>query len=111
MFRFWAHRSSLSIKTNLKINKVKQDLTQPPTKSENDKDKKGQDDMGFILSPPRCFPSFSFPLPKVLTSPPSWLKNVRDDFLIPPNGFHHLRGLFPKKYHHSQTIFSNFVCL
>jgi len=84
------------LKQTFMINKVKQDLTQPPTKSENDKDKKGQDDMGLILSPPRCFPSFSFLLPKVLASPPSWLKNVRDDFFIPPNGFHHLRGLFPK---------------
>ena len=52
--------------------------------------------MGLILSPPRCFPSLSFSLPKVPTSPPSWLKNVRDDFFIPPNGFHHLRGLFSK---------------
>ena len=38
----------------------------------------------------------SFSLPMVLTSPPSWLKNVRDDLFIPPNGCHHLRGLFPK---------------
>ena len=52
--------------------------------------------MSLILSHPRCFPSLSFSLPKVLISPPSWLKNVRDDFFIPPNGFHHLRGLFPK---------------
>jgi len=52
--------------------------------------------MGLILSLPRCFPSLSFSLPKVLTSPPSWLKNVRDDFFLPPNGFHHLRRLFPK---------------
>ena len=51
--------------------------------------------MSLILSHPRCFPSLSFSLPKVLTSPTSWLKNVRDDFFIPPNGFHHLRGLFP----------------
>jgi len=35
-------------------------------------------------------------LPKVPTSTPSWLKNVRDDFYIPPNGFYHLRRLFSK---------------
>ena len=80
----------------LKINKVKQDLTHPPTTSKQEKDKEGQVDMGLILSHPRCFPFLSFSLPKVLTSPPSWLRNVRDDFFIPPNGCHHLRGLFPK---------------
>jgi len=41
----------------LKINKVKQDLTNPPTTSKKEKDKEGQVDMGLILSPPRCFPS------------------------------------------------------
>ena len=40
--------------------------------------------------------SLSFSLPKVPISTPTWLKNVRDDFFIPPNSFHHLRGLFPK---------------
>ena len=73
----------------LKMNKVKQALIHPPTPSKNEKDKEGQVDMGLILSHPRCFPSLSFSLPKVLTSPPSWLKNVRDDFFIPPNGCHH----------------------
>jgi len=77
-------------------NKVKQDLTQPLTTNDNEKDKEGQVDMGLIISSPRCFPSLSFSLPKVLTSPPSWLKNVRNDFFIPTNGFHPLRGLFPK---------------
>ena len=48
------------------------------------------------LAPPRCSSSLSFSLPKVPTSTPSWLKNVRNDFYIPPNGFHLLRGLFPK---------------
>jgi len=60
-------------KQTLMINKVKQDLTQPPTTSKNEKDKEGQVDMGLILSHPRCFPSLSFSLPKVLTSPPSSL--------------------------------------
>jgi len=92
-------------KQTLMINKIKQDLTQPPTKSENDKDKEGQVDMGLILSPPRCFPSLSFTLPKVFTSPPSWLKNVRDDLFIPPNGFHHLRGLFPKNIINPNNFF------
>ena len=72
----------------LMINKEKQDLTHPPTSRKNEKDQEGQDDMGLILSPPRCFPSLSFSLPKVPISAPSWLKNVRDDF-IPPHGFHH----------------------
>ena len=96
MFRFWAHSSSLFKKQTLKINKEKQDLTHPPTTSKNYKNKEGQVDMGLIFSHPRCFPSLSFSLPKVLSSPPSWLKNVRDHFFIPPNGFHHLRGLFTK---------------
>ena len=60
--------------------------------------------MGLVLPHPRCFPSLSFSLPKVLTSPPSWLKSVRDDF-IPPNGFHHLRGLFPKNIIIPKQIF------
>ena len=77
-------------KQTLKINKEKQDLTHPLTTSKNDKNKEGQVEMGLILSHPRCFPSLSFSLPKVITSPPFWLKNVKDDFFIPPNGFHHL---------------------
>jgi len=40
--------------------------------------------------------SLSFSLPKVPISTPTWSKNVRNDFFIPPNDFHHLRGLFPK---------------
>ena len=40
--------------------------------------------------------SLSFSLPKVPISTPTWLKNVRDDIFIPPNGFHDLRGFFPK---------------
>ena len=92
-------------KQTLMINKVKQDLTHPPITSKNEKDREGQVDMGLILSHPRCFPSLSFSLPKVLTSPPSWLKNVRDDFVIPPNGFHHLRGLFPKHIITPKQIF------
>ena len=64
-----------------------------------------------LVEPQRYSSSLSFSLPKVPISTPNWLKNVRDDFFIPLNGFHHLRGLFPKKYHHSQTIFSNLVYL
>ena len=47
------------------------------------------------MDPPRSSSSLSFSLPKVPISTPPWLKYVRDDFFIPPNGFHHLRGLFP----------------
>jgi len=46
--------------------------------------------------PPRSSFSLSFSLPKVPISTPTWLKNVRDEFFLPPNAFHHLRGLFPK---------------
>jgi len=48
------------------------------------------------VKPQRYSSSLSFSLPKVPISTPTWLKNVRNDFFIPPNGFHHLRGLFPK---------------
>jgi len=42
--------------------------------------------------PQRYSSSLSFSLPKV----PIWLQNVTDVFYIPPNGFHLLRGFFPK---------------
>jgi len=48
------------------------------------------------LEPQRYSSSLSFSLPKVPNSTPPWLKNVRDDFYIPPKGFYILRGLFPK---------------
>ena len=48
------------------------------------------------MDPPRSSSSLSFSLPKVPISTPPWLKYVRDDFFIPPNGCHHLRGHFPK---------------
>jgi len=63
------------------------------------------------LEPPRYSSSLSFSLPKVPTSTPSWLKNVRDDFYIPPNGFYHLRGLFskniiiPKQYFPTWSVY------
>ena len=47
-------------KRTLMINTVKKDLTQPLTKSDNEKDKEGQVDMGLILSPPRCFLPYLF---------------------------------------------------
>jgi len=71
------------LKQTLMIKKVKQDLPQPPTTSDNEKDKEGQFDMGLILSYPRCFPSLSFSLPKFPTYTPYWIKNVKDDFFIP----------------------------
>jgi len=44
------------------------------------------------LDPQRYSSSFYlFSLPKVPISTLTWLKNVRDDFYIPPNGFHLLR--------------------
>jgi len=48
------------------------------------------------VKPQRYSSSLSFSLPKVPISTPTWLKNVRNDYFIPPNGFHNLRGLFPK---------------
>jgi len=57
------------------------------------------------MAPPRSSSSLSFSLPKVPISTPTWLKNVRDDFFIPPKGFHHLRGLFPKNIIIPKQIF------
>jgi len=48
------------------------------------------------VEPQRYSSSLPFSLPKVPISTPNWLKNVRHDFFILPNGFHHLRGLFQK---------------
>jgi len=48
------------------------------------------------LEPQMYSSSLSFSLPKVPISTPTWLQNVRDDFYIPPNGFHLLRRFFPK---------------
>jgi len=48
------------------------------------------------VEPPRYSSSLSFSLPKVPTATPYWIKNVKDDFYIPPNSFHLLRGFFPK---------------
>jgi len=53
------------------------------------------------LEPQRYSSSLSFSLPKV----PIWLQNVRDDFYIPPNGFHLLRGFFPKNIIISKQCF------
>ena len=39
------------------------------------------------MEPPRSSSSYSFSLTMVPISTPTWLKNVRDDFFIPPNGF------------------------
>ena len=58
---------------------------------------------------PRSSSSLSFSLPKVPISTPTWLKYVRDDFFIPPNGFHHLRGLFPKNIIIPKQIFPTWL--
>ena len=91
--------------------KVHEDQIKIKTKRENEKAKEGYDKPSHNtlqiksimltcampkLEPPRYSSSLYFSLPKVPTSTPSWLKNVRDDFYIHPNGFHLLRGLFPK---------------
>ena len=39
---------------------------------------------------------YRWPIGSVPISTQTWLKNDRDNFFIPLNGFHHLRGLFPK---------------
>ena len=88
-----------------KLNEVKQDQFTINNKSENEREREGQDKLGLIPLPPRFFPSLSFSLPKVPISTPPWLKYVRDDFFIPPNGFHHLRGLFPKNIIIPKQIF------
>ena len=58
------------------------------------------------MDPPRSSSSsLSLSLPEVPISTPTWLKYVRDDFFIPPNGFHHLRGLFPQNIIIPKQIF------
>jgi len=43
---------------------VKQSQLNQNNKRENEREKEGQDTMSLIPSPPRCFPSLSFSLPK-----------------------------------------------
>jgi len=107
-FSFQGHKVTLK---PLSPQEVYEDQIKMKTKRESEKAKEGHDKTSHNtlstksimltrampqLAPPRCSSSLSFSLPKVPTSTPSWLKNVRDDFYIPPNGFHLLRGLFPK---------------
>ena len=63
-----------------KLNEVKQDQLTIKNKSENEREREGQDKLGLIPLPPRLFPSLSFSLPKVPTYTPYWIKNVKDDF-------------------------------
>ena len=66
------------------------------------------------VEPPRYSSFLSFSLPKVPTATPYWIKNVNDDFYIPPNGFHLLRGFFikniiiPKQYFPTWSVYRTF---
>jgi len=89
------HEDQIKMKTKRENEKAKEVSTKPSHNSLSTK--------SIILTrampqlePQRYSYSLSFSLPKVPNSTTSWLKNVRDDFYIPPNGFHFLRGFFPK---------------
>jgi len=47
-------------KRTIMLKEVKQDQLKTKTKSANEREEEGQDNMGLIPSPPRCFPSLSF---------------------------------------------------
>jgi len=103
-------------KRTIMLQEVNQDQIQIKTKRENEKaeeSKKGLIllDLTKIIVPSRytAFFFFFFSLPKVSTYLPSSLKNFRDDFQTPPNGFHLLRGLSSQRFvipkHSFQTLF------
>jgi len=81
---------------------VTQDHNKIKTKSDNEREKEGQDKMGLIPSSQRYFSSFSFSFPNNSTYLTSLLKKFRDDPQKPPKGSTLLRGfsqehhLFPK---------------
>jgi len=94
-------------KSTIMLQKVNQDHNQLKTKSANEREKEGQDTKGLILSPQRCFSSFSFSFPNNSKYLTSLIKKFRDDLQRPPKGSTLLRGfsqvhhLFPK--HSLQT--------
>jgi len=94
------HEDQIKIKTKRENEKAKEVSTKPSHNTLSTKSIMLTRVMP-QLEPQRYSSSLSFSLPKVPNSTPSWLKNVRDDFYIPPNGFHLLRGFFSKEYHHS----------
>ena len=80
------------------LHEVNQDPLKIKTKSENEREKEGQDTMRLIPSLPMSFPSLSFSLLKHSTSLTFLLKKFRDAFPTPPKGFHLLRGFFTKHF-------------
>ena len=89
------HEDQIKMKTKRENEKAKEVITKPSHTTLSTKSIMLTRAMPQV-EPPRYASFLSFSLPKVLISTPTWLKNVRDDFFIPPNGFHHLRGHFPK---------------
>jgi len=77
---------------------VKQYQLNINTKKENEREKEEQDTMGLIPSPPRCFPSLSFSLPKNSKYLIFLLKKFRNAIPNPPKGSHLLRGFFTKQF-------------
>ena len=80
------------------LNAVKQDQLKIKTKSDNEREKEGQDTMSLIPSLPRCFPSLSFSLLKHSKYLTFLLKKFRDALPTPPKGSHLLRGFFTKHF-------------
>jgi len=70
------------------LQEVKQDQLTLKTKSENEREKEGQDNMGLIPSPPSCFSSLSFSLPKHSKYLTYLIKKFRDGIPKPPKGYH-----------------------
>jgi len=77
---------------------VKQDQPNINNIREHEREKEGQDTMGLIPSPPRCFPSLSFSFPKNSKYLIFLLKKFRDATPNPPKGSHLLRSFFTKHF-------------
>jgi len=77
---------------------VNQDQLTINNKSKNEKEREGQDKLGLIPLPPRCFPSLSFSFPKHSKYLKFLFKKFRDTIPNPPKGSHLLRGFFTKYF-------------
>jgi len=87
-------------KRTIMLQVIKQDQLNINNKRENEREKEGQDTMGLIPSPPRCFPSLSFSFPKISKYLIFLLKKFRDAIPNPPKDSHLLRGFFTKHFIH-----------
>jgi len=80
------------------LQEVNQDHIKTKTKSDNEREKEGQDNTSLITSPQRCFSSLSFSLPKHSKYLTYLIKKFRDDTQKPPKGSHLLRGFFQNHF-------------